>query len=95
MVKSLEEHLSLAQKEIKPAKSSNLSVRKLQRNNKHLLLNRLPLLVEGLLRRLDREASTGKHIYSMSTAVTAQHQDGLQKIDQCFLPGKFKVGECY
>ena len=55
---------------------------------------RIPLLAEEPVRSVGRLYTADLSDMNMASAVKTQLQDGLHKIDQCPLPGKFKVW-CY
>ncbi|CAJ1071380.1 uncharacterized protein LOC111834513 [Xyrichtys novacula] len=97
LLKQLEELLAWARMKIKPPKSRSLSIRKGTRNNIIVFTvasERIPLLVEAPVRSLGRMYTADLSDKNMASAVTAQLQEDLHKIDQCPLPGKFKVW-CY
>ena len=97
LLKRLEELLAWARMKIKPQKSRSLSIRKGTRNDNIVFTvagERIPLLAEASVRSLRRMYMADLSEKNMASAVTAQLQEGLHKIDQCPLPGKFKVW-CY
>lgn len=81
----------------KPAKSHSLSICKGVKNDSITFLvdgEKIPLLAEHPVRSLGRFYTADLSDKQMAATVTSQLMDGLNKIDQSYLPGKFKVW-CY
>lgn len=88
--------LAWAHMKIKP-KSHSLSIQKGTRSDTTCFTvdgERLPLLVEEPVRSFGRLYTADLSDKSMASAIISQFLDGLRKIDQWFLPGKFKVWCC-
>lgn len=82
---------------IKPAKSHSLSIWKdLRNDNMSFSANgeKIPLLVDQPVQSLGRRYTADLSSKQMAVSVSSQLADGLSKIDQIALPGKFKVW-CY
>lgn len=97
LLKSLEELLGWACMKIKPTKSRSLSIQKgIRIDNICFTVDgeRIPLVVEEPVRSLGRLYMADLSDKHMVSAIATQLTDGLHKINQCFLPGKFKVW-CY
>nr|XP_023649650.1 uncharacterized protein LOC111834513 [Paramormyrops kingsleyae]XP_023649659.1 uncharacterized protein LOC111834513 [Paramormyrops kingsleyae] len=94
LLKRLEESLAWVRMKIKPTKSCSLSIQKGVRNDNICFTvdgERIPLVVEEAVRNLGRLYTADLSDKHMASAVTTQLMDGLHKINQCSLPGKFKV----
>ncbi|CAJ1061376.1 hypothetical protein ROHU_018794 [Xyrichtys novacula] len=97
LLKRFEELLSWARMRIKSKKSRSLSIRKGRQMDSVSFLvagERIPVLAEQPLRSLGREYTADLSDKHMAAAVTDQLKEGLKRIDQSYLPGKFKVW-CY
>ena len=94
LLKRMDELMSWARMKIKPAKSRSLSLRRGVRNDSTIFVaggERIPLLSEHPIRSLGREYTSELSDKQMGRAVLKQLSDGLAKIDQSQLPGKYKV----
>ncbi|KAL7378001.1 hypothetical protein ABVT39_007243 [Epinephelus coioides] len=97
LLKRLEALLTWARLKIKPAKSCSLSNWKGVRNNNiSFLVNgeKIPLVAEHPVQSLGRLYTADLSDRHMVATVTSQLVDGLRKINQSNLLGKFKVW-CY
>ena len=97
LLKRLEELLNWARMKIKPAKSRSLSIRKGSRNDNIVFAvdgEKIPLLTEQSVRSLGREYTADLSDKHMAHSVITQLSEGLVKIDESHLPGKFKTW-CY
>ena len=94
LLKRMDELMSWARMKIKPAKSRSLSFRRGVRNDNPIFVaggERIPLLSEHPIRSLGRQYTSELSDKEMGRAVLKQLSDGLAKIDQSQLPGKYKV----
>ena len=97
LLKRIDELVSWARMKIKPPKSRSLSIRKGVRNDTTIFVaggEDIPLLVSQPVRSLGRTYTAELSDRQMGEAVRKQLADGLARINQSQLPGKYKVW-CY
>ncbi len=94
LLKRLEELLNWARMKIKPAKSRSLSICKgVRRDNISFFVysEEIPHLRDQPVRSLGRLYTADLSDKHMSISIISWLSNGLEKIDQSFLPGKLKV----
>ncbi len=97
LLKRLEERLNWARMKIKQAKSRSLTIRKgVRRDSISSSVDgeEIPRLRDQPVRSLGRLYTSDLSDKHMAVAIISQLSNGLEKIDQSFLPGKLKVW-CY
>ncbi|KAL6489820.1 hypothetical protein MHYP_G00001650 [Metynnis hypsauchen] len=97
LLKRMDELMSWARMKIKPSKSRSLSLRRGVRNDRTTFVvggEKIPLLAEQAIRSLGRQYTAELSDKHMGKTVMKQLCDGLARIDQSQLPGKYKVW-CY
>ncbi len=97
LLKRIDELVSWARMKIKPPKSRSLSIRKGVRSDKTIFVaggEPIPLLASQPVRSLGRTYTAELSDRQMGETVRKQLADGLAKINQNQLPGKYKVW-CY
>lgn len=94
LLKRMDQLMSWARMKIKPSKSRSLSLRRGVRNDKAIFVVRgreNPLLSEQPIKSLRRQYTAELSDKQMGRTVMKQLMDGLAKINQSQLPGKYKV----
>lgn len=97
LLKRIDELMSWARMKVKPSKSRSLSLRRGVRNDSTTFViggEKIPLLAEQPIKSLGRQYTVELSDKQMGKAVMKQLSDGLARIDQSQLPGKYKVW-CY
>ncbi|RXN29065.1 hypothetical protein ROHU_018794 [Labeo rohita] len=97
LLKRMDELMSWARMKIKPSKSRSLSLRRGVRNDNTIFVvggEKIPLLSEQPIKSLGRQYTADLSDKQIGKTVMKQLSDGLARIDQSQLPGKFKVW-CY
>ncbi|CAM4298856.1 unnamed protein product [Leuciscus chuanchicus] len=97
LLKRIDELVGWARMKIKPPKSRSLSIRKGVRNDNTIFVaggENIPLLTDQPVRSLGRTYTAELSDRQMGETVRKQLADGLAKINQSQLPGKYKVW-CY
>ncbi|KAG1932793.1 hypothetical protein F2P79_020826 [Pimephales promelas] len=97
LLKRMDELMSWARMKVKPSKSRSLSLRRGVRNDNITFAiggENIPLLSEQPVKSLGRQYTADLSDKQMGKTVMKQLSDGLARIDQSQLPGKFKVW-CY
>ncbi|KAL2095427.1 hypothetical protein ACEWY4_010146 [Coilia grayii] len=94
LLKRIDELVAWARMKIKPAKSRSLSLRKGVRSNRTIFVaggEEIPLLATQPVRSLGLSYTADLSDKQMGEAVRKQLADGLAKISESQLPGKYKV----
>lgn len=94
LLKRIDELVGWARMKIKPAKSRSLSLRKGVRNDHTIFVaggEEIPLLANQPVRSLGRTYTADLSDRQMGETVRKQLADGLARINQSQLPGKYKV----
>ncbi|XP_077382825.1 5-azacytidine-induced protein 2 isoform X1 [Festucalex cinctus] len=97
LLKRVDELTSWARMRIKPSKSRSLSLRRGVRNDNTIFVvggEKIPLLSEQPIKSLGRQYTAELSDKQMGRTIMKQLTDGLSRIDQSQLPGKYKVW-CY
>ncbi len=97
LLKRMDELMLWARMKIKPSKSRSLSLRRGVRNDSTIFVvggEKIPLLSEQPIKSLGRQYTAELSDKQMGRTVMKQLSDGLARIDQSQLPGKYKVW-CY
>ncbi len=94
LLKRIDELVGWARMKIKPAKSRSLSIRKGVRSDRTIFVaggEEIPLLADQPVRSLGRTYTADLSDRQMGETVRKQLADGLARINQSQLPGKYKV----
>ncbi len=94
LLKRIDELVGWARMKIKPAKSRSLSLRKGVRSDHTIFVaggEEIPLLANQSVRSLGRTYTADLSDRQMGETVRKQLADGLARINQSQLPGKYKV----
>lgn len=94
LLKRLDELVSWARKMIKPSKSQSLNLQKGVKNDKTIFVaggDKTPLLVQQPIQHMGRQYTIELSDKHLGNTIQKQLSDGLSRIDQSQIPGKYTV----